>query len=182
MLKVKLETLKHEKNLKIDESFEWEYLDFEGNVYRYSKPVDVNLEVEFDVGKIYAHGKVKTQIIHPCDRCLEPVELDIDGNIEAYYLLERNVKEIESSSGEIGTFYHDPQAEFIDFTDRVIEAIILEIPMKVLCKPDCKGLCPYCGVNLNEHPDHICDQNEDEKKDSPFYVLKKKISFDSKGE
>jgi uncharacterized protein len=50
-----------------------------------------------------------------------------------------------------------------------------------LCKPDCKGLCPHCGINLNEHPDHVCDYEED-KTESPFYVLKKKISFESKGE
>jgi uncharacterized protein len=181
MLKIKFETLKHEQKIKIDETLNWKESEVEGEIYSYSTTVKVDLNVELSLGRTYVQGTVKTQIIHPCDRCLEPVKVDINGNVDAVYIPNEKVKEVEENMDEIGTFYYDPHIEFLDLTDRVIEAIILEIPMKVLCKPDCKGLCPHCGINLNEHPDHVCDYEED-KTESPFYVLKKKISFESKGE
>ncbi len=182
MLKIKFETLKHEQKIKIYETLDWKEIEVEGNVYPYSMPVKVDLDVELSMGRIYVQGNVRTQIIHPCDRCLDPVKIDINGSVENVYIPNEKVKEIEEVMDEIGTFYYDPYMEFLDLTDRVVEAIILEIPMKVLCKPDCKGLCPHCGINLNEHPDHVCDQLQEDESESPFYVLKKKIFFESKGE
>lgn len=180
MLKIKLETLKHEQKMKINEIMEWTHLELEGEIYPYSQPVKIDLKLEFSSQRIYVSGEVKTQIIHPCDRCLEPVKVDIDGKVEAVYIQNEKVKDVEEVMNEIGVFYYNPAMEFLDLTDRVVESILLEIPMKILCKPDCKGLCSHCGTNLNENPDHVCDYDE-EKKDSPFYVLKK-ISFESKGE
>jgi uncharacterized protein len=175
MLKIKLETLRHELKLKISESLDWKELEFEGELYRYSKEVLVDLDLSLSNGRIYVQGKVKTGIIHPCDRCLEPVDVPINGSVEAVYLPSEEAKfESDESTGEIGTFYYDSHGDFIDLEDRVVEAIVLEIPMKVLCKPDCKGLCPHCGINLNEHPDHVCQEEEAEKSKSPFKILKDK--------
>ncbi len=180
MLKIKLETLKHEQKVKINETELWTDLDLEGETYPYSQPVKIDLEIEFSSKRIYVSGEVKTQIIHPCDRCLEPVKVDINGKVEAVYVENAKVKEIEEVMDEVGVFYYNPTMEFLDLTDRVVESILLEIPMKILCKADCKGLCPHCGINLNDHPDHVCEYG-DERVDSPFYALKK-ISFESKGE
>ncbi len=177
MLKLKLEALKHEKNLHMEEIFDWEILELNGESYPYFKPVEIVLDASFSRGRINVDGSVKTGIIHPCDRCLEPVYLEINGKIEALYLPQQKKQTYVEKSVELteldNTFYYDPTAEFLDLEERVVEAIVIEVPIKVLCREDCKGLCPYCGINLNEHPDHVCPQKTKER--SPFAVLKDKF-------
>jgi len=177
MLKIKLESLKHNKIVRIKESLDWKGIDLEGEFYPYDKPVDVNLKCELFQSRLEVSGFVKTVVIHPCDRCLKPVYLEIDGKVDALYLpkeknpghFEKNVELISLDN----TFYYDQHEEFIDVEDRIVEAIVVEIPIKVLCKEDCKGLCPYCGINLNDHPDHVCEQKSG--KISPFSVLNGKF-------
>jgi uncharacterized protein len=43
----------------------------------------------------------------------------------------------------------DPEAMYIDITDDVRQSILLSIPLKLLCRDDCKGLCPACGADWN---------------------------------
>ncbi len=179
MFKLKLENLKKEKVVHINEELDWKFLELDGESYPYSEPIRVRIEASFLKGRIYVSGRVETVVIHPCDRCLEPVHLKINGRIEAFYIpeekkskqdrLEKSVELVELDN----SFLYNPQDDFVDLEDRVIEAMVIEIPLKVLCKEGCKGLCPYCGVNLNEYPDHMCMHSS--KEESPFAVLKDKF-------
>ncbi|MCD6104117.1 MAG: DUF177 domain-containing protein [Thermotogae bacterium] len=113
--------------------------------------------VKTDLG-IAVGGYVKTIIEHPCDRCLEPVAVPINGTIEALYKnSEQNERQEETQDLRNVIYYSGNR---IDLSERILEAIIVDIPSRVLCKPDCRGLCPYCGENLNEHPDHECESND----------------------
>ncbi len=176
MLKIKLEALKHEKTLHVEEFLDWKTLELNGEVYPYFERVKVKIDASYSNGRIIVNGNVRTGIIHPCDRCLVDVRVPIDGKVEALYLpRERMPKKLEKSvelTDLENVFYYDSRDEFIDLEERVIEAIVIEVPLKVLCKEDCKGLCPYCGINLNEHPDHKCKE-ADEGENSPFAILKK---------
>lgn len=179
MLKIKLETLKHEKTFEIRETLDWKEAELEGEKYLYADPVVVDLKLEFSGDRAYLSGSVKTSVIHSCDRCLEPVRIRIEGDAEAIYLPENRKKDAEKNLEltELNTtLYYDPHAEFLDLEDRVEEVVVLSIPMKVLCREDCKGLCPYCGVNLNEEPDHVCDRKTNEN--SPFLSLLKDKKFE----
>ena len=60
---------------------------------------------------------------------------------------------------------HD-QGPVLDVTDWAREAVALQFPTQVLCREDCRGLCPQCGVNLNEHPDHAHEQPTDSRWDA----------------
>jgi uncharacterized protein len=62
-----------------------------------------------------------------------------------------------------------PETGIIDLNPVLREYAVLEIPMRPLCKPDCKGLCPICGNNLN---DSNCN-HEDDLGDPRFSSLKK---------
>ncbi len=176
MLKLKLEALKHDKILHIEEVLDWKELGLNGEIYPYYEPVKVKIEASYSNGRIHVEGSVKTGIIHPCDRCLEDVRVSINGKVEALYLpREKRSGHVEKSvelTDLENVFYYEIQDDFIDLEDRVMEAIVIEVPPKVLCKEDCKGLCPNCGVNLNVHPDHVCKFAE-ERDNSPFAILKK---------
>lgn len=104
--------------------------------------------------EILAMGEARATLEGTCDRCLAPATLELEGQVEALF------------GDEPGTFLGEDDEEFeilpivddaIDLTLPVITAIAVEIPFKVLCKPDCKGLCPHCGQNLNEG---TCDCEE----------------------
>ena len=67
------------------------------------------------------------------------------------------------------SFYEN---SWISFYELLKEEILLSLPYKKLCKPDCKGLCPICGTNLNET---VC-KCKVHRKESPFAILKDLLS------
>ena len=88
-----------------------------------------------------------------CDRCLAPFEIEVRENLDLLYLPQsKNVAPAGEDDRGLGenelsvSFYRDDQ---IDLSHVAWEQIVLALPMKPLCKPDCKGLCPDCGVNRN---------------------------------
>ena len=79
-------------------------------------------------------GKLSANVQLPCSRCLTPVEEKLDIDID---------EEFDEQE------YPDEDA-VIDLEDIASQIWITSIPMQVLCREDCKGLCPLCGKNLNE--------------------------------
>ena len=73
-----------------------------------------------------------------CDRCLADLELDMDLD-ETYYLFPENTPDVDY-------FYSGDEIELDDF---VRETLVMNMPGKVLCSEDCKGLCSKCGADLN---------------------------------
>jgi uncharacterized protein len=57
----------------------------------------------------------------------------------------------------------------VDIAPLLYSAMVVAVPPIILCKEDCKGLCPHCGANLNLGP---CGCDDDVSDDSPFAVLK----------
>ncbi len=86
----------------------------------------------------------------PCARCVEPVELPLSGDYDLIFrplgvdagAAERSITAPET---EIGYYQKDSLA----LEDVLREQVLLSLPVRTLCKPDCKGLCPRCGVNRN---------------------------------
>ncbi len=117
----------------------------EGTAYRLKECSTVSLKLSgMEKGKALAEVSLHVTAMLACDRCLSEVEYPFDLTI---------VREVVSP--EIAT--DDEREEQDSFMegyalniDRLIEnEIMLSWPMKVLCRPDCKGLCPVCGKDLN---------------------------------
>lgn len=83
-----------------------------------------------------------------CARCLEPVSLEISGEL-GYLYCSRGTDELDGLDD-----YMPVETEFfgkvIDVMPQIRETVYTLVPTKVLCRDDCKGLCPVCGKNLNE--------------------------------
>lgn len=81
----------------------------------------------------------------PCDRCLEPVEYKIDidyfKDVDLNKTPEQRVEELDEEAYLDGTTF--------DFEVFIYNEILVNLPMKVLCRNDCKGVCNRCGTNLN---------------------------------
>lgn len=123
-----------------------------------SKPSDVGLEENFqkDVNVDVVLDKTQRQIflkvdIHtsghfPCDRCLEDFVQPIVSYYNMLYVMDAQdadknpVDEIQIIS---------PETTYIELTEDVRQIVILSIPLKLICKDECKGLCSQCGANWN---------------------------------
>ena len=107
-----------------------------------------------DGSKLLITGTVDFAASIPCSRCLEEVPTRIHFDIEKEFCLENSA-------------IHDEEMEEIDYLigfdldiDRLIYGeILVNWPMKVLCKEDCKGICKVCGMNLNKG-DCNCQKTE----------------------
>ena len=117
------------------------------DVVEFVEPVRIEgtLKNEDDVFVLDAVGK--TTVLMECSSCLAPVRKELSFEIkERFAHTGRDDEETETFTGDQ-----------IDLADFVKRGIIGELPMKVVCREDCKGLCPICGKDLNDG-DCGCDR------------------------
>jgi uncharacterized protein len=86
----------------------------------------------------------------PCARCIEPVSRTLEGDFDLLYRpaglpTTRDEESITTAETEIGYY----QGDGLELEDVLREQVLLSLPPRVLCSPDCKGLCPHCGQDLN---------------------------------
>ena len=96
-------------------------------------------------------GDLSTRLEVACARCLEPVKLDVRRNFELLYRplgTDAGRAELSVTAAEAEVGYY--QGEGLLLEDVLREQILLEVPLKAICREDCKGLCAHCGKNLNE--------------------------------
>ena len=130
--------------LSLDEARSGAEMDLEGQGISFLKLVHLHAEVRRQDASVEVSLAIDSALTYTCDRCLQKVEEP----------LARQLSIVRPAKGE----------KIIDITQIAREEIILEYPAKRLCRPDCKGLCMYCGRNLN-HLSCSCSKGET---DSPF--------------
>lgn len=126
---------------------------------------------------ILVTGMLSTHVVGTCDRCLERAEFDVDGEVDEYYLFHEPDPATVGDDEDEADFMLVGADNTVDLTDALSSALIMETPYVVLCKEDCKGLCPVCGANLNEedcgHAEELARQHEEERLSaSPFAALR----------
>jgi uncharacterized protein len=131
-----------------------------------------------------AEGEVEGTAVMECRRCLADVETTVTasflypmvyrpGQEEGLTLIEAPVAgEAEDVSaldeaGEDRLAFPRPE---VDFAPLLRQVFAIDLPLTVLCKPECRGLS-IDGVNLNEHPDHRPAGADQPQEESPFAVL-----------
>jgi len=123
---------------------------FDGDIFKVDQNVILN-------------GSIKYTFADDCARCLTPFDNTVTTKFEA--LLMRQLGENDESD-EIKLKITDG---CVDLEETIKQMIYLSMPMKSLCKNDCKGICPNCGVNLNleecKCKDNLTDPRFDKLKD-----------------
>jgi uncharacterized protein len=95
-------------------------------------------------------GKFSTDLSVLCARCLESVDQHLAEEFDLLYRpLGVDAKGDDASIGRAETEIGYYQGEGLLLEDTLKEQILLALPVKLLCRSDCKGLCPHCGRNLN---------------------------------
>jgi uncharacterized protein len=132
---------------------------YHGSVYRYLAPVVLETDYVYTGDRLVVSGSFNTSLRAECARCLA----------EVCYPVRLTFSEEFSKN--------DPEAyaytgEQIVLNKMVEDLICLNLPAKILCKENCKGLCPRCGADLNQE---TCACEKQEYPDNPFAALQKML-------
>ena len=147
------------RQAEYDEEFQPGAIDF-GPDLRQTGPLQVKGRAELVrehhggrviVPNIRLVGKFSVDFEVNCARCLEVVSQHIERDFDLIYRplgSDRRGEEVSISEAETEIGYY--QGEGMELVDSVKEQVLLAVPVKVVCRESCKGLCPQCGKNLNE--------------------------------
>ncbi|MBR2284775.1 MAG: DUF177 domain-containing protein [Ruminococcus sp.] len=110
----------------------------------FASPVCVKGRLYNRAGVVFLEYSVDFSLDIVCDRCLKQLR-------RAYHYDFRHivVPELSSETGD-NDDYIAANGESIDMNDIAVTDLLLQLPTKVLCREDCKGLCMVCGADLNE--------------------------------
>lgn len=131
-----------------------ECLDYEGASY----PIEPGYRVDIhamNAGRstVRMNGEIHLILHMPCSRCLRDVSVPMDIDFERELAFDR----IRSGDVEDLDEYNYIDGNLLDVDRFVRNELIVHLPMRVLCREDCRGLCPVCGKDLNEG-DCGCDR------------------------
>lgn len=125
-------------------------IDLGGVSLRFEKPAAVRADLRAGPDGIRVRVRVEAEGLADCDRCLEPVALPIRVEYRELYLTPEQAGPggTGDDDGEVRRVVYD--GETIDLSEGLRQNLLLALPMKVVCREDCRGLCSRCGRNLNE--------------------------------
>jgi len=112
-------------------------------IHEHRGPKDVVADI-----RLRGHYAGKFQV--PCARCVEAVDIRLESDFDLIFRpigtdAGASERSITAPETEIGYY----QKDSLLLEDVLREQVLLSLPVRTLCKPDCKGLCPRCGQNLN---------------------------------
>ncbi|HEY1553891.1 MAG TPA: DUF177 domain-containing protein [Kofleriaceae bacterium] len=115
------------------------------------------LDLYADGMHAFASGTMRGHLIVACSRCIGPVRLEIDEKLRVTFMPPSELPSDDDAApdgegaelpeGDLETFPFD--GERIDVEPVLREQFVLAVPFAPLCREDCKGLCPQCGIDLN---------------------------------
>jgi uncharacterized protein len=139
-----------DRNKKIDYKFQIPQFDFEGDKIKSAGSCEVVGMISSDSDILILNAEIKVDLEMICSRCLDTFIYPIDIDIE-----ERFTTNSKSEDEEAVVVIDD----VLDITEIVETSIISTLPIKRVCKEDCKGLCQECGCNLNSN---TCSCNKED--------------------
>jgi len=127
------------------------------------------------VADIRLRGQFSGRFQVPCARCVEPVEIPLAAEFDLIFRpagadSEAPERSITAPETEIGYYLKDS----LLLEDVLREQVLLSLPVRTLCKPDCKGLCQSCGANRNSQT-CICEEGPKDPRWEALSGLRSKI-------
>ena len=144
-------------------------VEYHTSDYRQSGDLRVEGAAELVGDEIHLRGRIATRVVTTCDRCLDTVEVPVETEFDLFYRPESTLaqeEEVKISPAELDVGFYT--GDGLDLGDVVAERVNLFMPMKTLCRAECKGLCPSCKKNLNQGE---CQCAPPAAHDSPFAAV-----------
>ncbi len=136
-------------SIRLDYKFDFSAEENDG-VFPFTTPVSLCGEIINTSGIVTVSAKISFSLETVCDRCAEDIKLDFNIPMEHELVSTLNNEETDE--------YILVEDMKLDIEQLTLEDIFLALPVKFLCKDDCKGICCKCGANLNEG---LCECKKD---------------------
>ena len=123
-------------------------------------PVELDLRLESVMEGVLVTGTARASAEGECVRCLEPLRHDVAADFQELFTYPdaddrgRTAEPVDGEEDEDRLFLEDG---LFDLEPVLRDAVVLALPMQPVCRETCEGLCPECGVRLDENPDHHHD-------------------------
>lgn len=123
--------------------------DFPPDLVEVHEPLHLSLRVTRDESMVVVQGRALAVLERTCDRCLGPSRQSVEVELsEVYHLVDRGGQSGEDE--DEGVHAIGRQSSRIDLAPAIRTQVLIDLPIRSLCRDDCRGLCPTCGVNRNE--------------------------------
>jgi len=124
--------------------------------------VQLDLRLESVVEGVLVSGTASTEVKGECVRCLEPVGRELDVDLQELYYYPEAADRIAADLAEAGEEADEDdtsrlEGDLFDLQPVLRDAVVLALPLQPVCRDDCPGLCPECGVRLADDPGHHHD-------------------------
>jgi len=160
------------RKIRIRKNYAPGTVDFHTDEFQQVEPLEVRATAELVEGQIRISGSLHTRLELTCARCLDTVVEEVSRDFDLYYrpmstIAREEEVHLRRDDTEIGFF----EGEGLFLADVLAEQVILSMPMKVICRSDCRGLCPHCGTNLNSE-ECRCETHGADPRMAPLARLK----------
>ena len=163
---MKLDITKGIQKKGVDVAFEltdvWGEDHWNGDTIAYVRPVSFSGTYMLADETVIVRGIARAQIESPCARCLTATETELEAEVSEAFIRDMG-QEREADDDQYMYSGH-----VLELDEAVRTALLLEMPSRVLCKEDCRGLCDQCGANLNINE---CSCQKDLTHRNPFSAL-----------
>ena len=125
-------------------------LQLDDQQVRVPRPLHVSLSVVRSIQHFAVDGTIDFEVEGECYRCLAAATQQVEATVRV--LIQRKEAtddELEAAADEDEIEIVYPGTRSVDLKQQLRDSAILELPMRVQCRPDCKGLCSQCGQDLN---------------------------------
>ena len=131
-------------------TYENNQLELEDERVQLATQVTVKGQIKRSGAEVIVSGNISGQLFINCDRCLKPLETPLHNQFELEYVSGSDYEELhdaELTEEQLAISVFDGVG--IDVDEIVKEQVLLAVPTRLLCRDDCKGICPVCGSDKN---------------------------------
>jgi len=109
--------------------------------------IELNVRLESVVEGVLVTATASTTASGECVRCLDPLERELEAEFQELYVYPESGAADDEEALRL-------ERDLIDLEPLLRDAVVLALPLAPVCRDDCRGLCPECGVRLAADPDH----------------------------
>ena len=147
----------------------WGEDHWNGDTLSFVSPVSFSGHYMLADETVIVRGEARAVVESPCARCLTPTKTEVTAEVEEAFVRDQG-QEFDPDDDQYRYTGH-----VLELDDAVRTALLLELPSRILCKEDCKGLCANCGANLNIN---ACSCQKDLTSRNPFSALASLLNED----
>lgn len=117
--------------------------------------LELDLRLEAVSEGVLVSGSVSGRVVGECVRCLDEVLDEIEVALSELYVYPERAAVAVQDGDEDEQDMRELEGDLLDLEPALRDAVVPALPFQPVCRPDCAGLCPECGVRLDDEPGHV---------------------------